>query len=110
MEETCGCWVEPLQAIKLKTTVCRPDLPYLAGYLPTFVDRADVLLQVSLTQLPAHTQVLASKSRFIAKLLEDVSPLDQHKPLVISSFLDGYSLEDVSNFLLHIYRDLPVKS
>ena len=72
--------------------------------------KADVLLQVNSTQLPAHSQFLASKSRFTAKLLEDVSPLDQHQPLVICTFLDDYSLEDVSSFLLHIYQDLRVKS
>ena len=74
------------------------------------MDRADVLLQVNLTQFPAHTPFLASKCRFVAKLLEDLSPLDQHKPLMICSFLDGYSLREVSTFLLHIYKDLPVES
>ena len=84
------------------------DLSYLGKCPAGFVAMADVVFEIAGKRLPAHSQFLASQSRLIQGLLQDTGPISQQNPLILSSALQGHSLEGVLTFLQHTYKDLPL--
>ncbi len=84
--------------------------PYLEESPKGFVDKADVTLVVEGIRYPAHSQVLASRSDVVYRLLEDCPEYSRQQPLVISEAFADYKRPAIQTFLHHVYNSQPISN
>ncbi|KAK9866046.1 hypothetical protein WJX84_008175 [Apatococcus fuscideae] len=75
--------------------------PYFEFAPEGFVDSADVILEVEGQRLPAHSQFLASQSRFMDNMVKDLGGNFSRSEQIIvpASMLSNYKAQDVQAFL-----------
>lgn len=96
----------------------KPQASSVEGYfqdMPSeFIEIADVELCIGGKRLPAHSQFLASQSRFMAKMFEDlqVFPSKTERFIVPEEILAGFTISDVVRFLSQVYNfgNQPIRS
>ena len=79
--------------------------PYFEFAPEGFVDSADVILEVEGQRLPAHSQFLASQSRFMDNMVKDLGGNFSRSEQIIvpASMLSNYKAQDVQAFLCQVY-------
>lgn len=83
--------------------------PYFKFAPEGFADTADVKLVVGGQSLPAHSQFLASQSRFIHNMLQDLSicgmgGTEKEQLVIPASMLSDFTVQDVQTFLCQVYN------
>lgn len=83
--------------------------PYFEGAPPEFCDNADVEFHCGDRRLPAHSQILASQSHFMAKMFQDlkVSFSATNKFVVPEETLAGFTSTQLERFLAMVYNTSP---
>lgn len=83
--------------------------PYFEGAPPEFCDNADVEFNCGEQRLPAHSQILASQSHFMAKMFQDlkVSFSATDKFVVPEETLAGFTSAQLERFLAKLYNTSP---
>ena len=84
------------------------SLPYFAFAPDGFADTADVILEVESQRLPAHSQFLASQSKFMHNILQDLGRsrktfTDEEQLVIPASMLSDFTAQDVEAFLCQVY-------
>lgn len=88
--------------LKYRMTV----FPYFESAPHGFAESADTVLEVEDQRLPAHSQFLASQSRFMSNMLKDLgSSLSRAEQIVVpAAMLSSFKVQDVVHFLSHVYN------
>lgn len=89
---------------------------YLKHFPEGFADTYDVILSANGRDFAAHSQFLASQSRFFANMFRDLGHTalrsSQQKLRIPSEALEHFSPEDIQAFLHQVYAfgDVPLNS
>ncbi|KAK9833913.1 hypothetical protein WJX74_009780 [Apatococcus lobatus] len=87
---------------------------YFESAPPGFADSADVILEVEDERLPAHSQFLASQSRFMTNILKDLgNSVSRSEQIVVpAAMLTAFKVQDIQSFLCQVYNfnSLPPQS
>lgn len=84
-------------------------VPYFEGTPLEFCESADVEFHCGEDRLPAHSQVLAGQSHFMAKMFQDlkVSFSKTNKFAIPAETLAGFTSAELERFLVKIYNSSP---
>ena len=101
--------VKNRQAANAPAEPAETTFAYFGGAPAEFCNNADVEIHVGTKRLPAHSQILASRSHFMTKMFQDlnISCSRSSKFVVPEETLAGFTSEQLEQFLERIYSASP---